>query len=138
MNHALAAKALLINPENNVLVLRRSDTDTHDGGAWDIPGGRLNDSEDPALGVVREVLEESGISIPPPETPVGIHHFTRDDGQGITMIVYVANVPITDVVISHEHTEYAWVDISSAQRMLNKNYHNDIERAILYLSSKTS
>ena len=50
--------AIIFNAENQVLLNHRRDYDL-----WNLPGGRLNDNENPKKGVHREVKEEVGISI---------------------------------------------------------------------------
>ncbi len=46
----------VIDDEGRILLIRRADT-----GQWAMPGGALAVGETPAEGVVREVLEESGV-----------------------------------------------------------------------------
>lgn len=137
MNHSNAAKIILFDEKQHILVLKRRPTDVHDPGMWDIPGGRLNPNESPAAGVVRETFEETGISILEPEVPVGIHYFTRADGQTITMIVYVLRITRQEVVLSEEHTAHEWAPIDTVKARAHKNYHRDIDRALLYLKHRT-
>jgi ADP-ribose pyrophosphatase YjhB (NUDIX family) len=46
----------VIDDEGHILLIRRADT-----GLWAMPGGALTVGETPAEGVVREVLEETGV-----------------------------------------------------------------------------
>lgn len=137
MNHSNAAKILLFDEHNNILVLKRTTNATHNPGMWDIPGGRLNPGEGPAAGVVRETLEETGITIPEPTVPVGVHHFTRQDGQVITMIVYTLRVAHQLVTISSEHTDHLWAPVALVKEHAHHNYHGDIDRALIYLHHTT-
>lgn len=54
------ADALVYNDEGHLLLVRRSDN-----GLWGVPGGQLDPLEPPALGVVREVYEETGLKVRP-------------------------------------------------------------------------
>ena len=54
---------LIINDKGEILILQRSETDKVLPGYWDIPGGTLNDGEDPIAGVIRETKEETGFDI---------------------------------------------------------------------------
>src|SRR3954451_17003499 len=53
-----AAFAAVRNPAGEVLLVRRIDD-----GYWELPGGRLEVGESAAQAVIREVAEESGVSI---------------------------------------------------------------------------
>lgn len=50
------ARALVINPENQVLLVHHSYTD-----GWYLPGGGLKKNESPEAGIRRELREETGI-----------------------------------------------------------------------------
>ena len=63
MNTAIAVKAFIVNEEDQVLVLQRRTNDVHAAGRWDIPGGRLDEGENPFTGLSREVFEETNIEI---------------------------------------------------------------------------
>ena len=111
-NFRNAVKAFIVK-NNEVLLIRRRSNDVHKPGQWDIPGGRLELGEDPIAGLKREVLEEVGINVEI-EMPIDIHHFTRDDGQKITMIIFWCKPLSTDIVLSEEHQEHKWVSLESA------------------------
>jgi putative (di)nucleoside polyphosphate hydrolase len=51
------AGALIVNAEGHVLAIERGDT----AGAWQLPQGGLEASEDPLRAAYREVAEETGI-----------------------------------------------------------------------------
>jgi hypothetical protein len=50
----------VIDPDGRLLMVRRADN-----GMWAMPGGALEVGETPAEGVVREVLEETGVHCRP-------------------------------------------------------------------------
>jgi putative (di)nucleoside polyphosphate hydrolase len=54
--------ALLFNPAGLVLVARRADLPNAEGapGGWQLPQGGMDDGEDPAVAVLRELEEEVG------------------------------------------------------------------------------
>jgi 8-oxo-dGTP diphosphatase len=93
---------------------RRAD-EVHYAGKWDIPGGRLEIGEDPIDGLKRETMEETGLEIEI-LLPIKTDHFTRDDGQMITMIIFLCR-PLTEKIIMPEdqHTEYKWVDVTKKE-----------------------
>ena len=108
----VAVKAFIVQ-DKKFLLLRRRSNDVHKPDTWDIPGGRLEIGEDPFEGLKREVLEETKLEVDV-LLPVDIHHFIRDDGQKITMIVFLCKPQGGDVQISEEHQEYKWADLAKA------------------------
>lgn len=108
-NFRNAAKAFIVK-DNKLLLLKRRPNDVHKPGAWDIPGGRLEQGEDPFTGLQRETKEETGLDIEIIK-PLDIHYFVRDDGQQITLLIFLCSLRSHDVKLSQEHTEYKWVDL---------------------------
>ena len=105
----VAVKAYIIDA-GRLLIVKRVADDDHYAGKWDLPGGRLASGEDPLEGLRRETKEETRLDIEI-LLPIDVQHFTRDDGQVITMIIFLCR-PLTDrVVLSKEHAEYRWVSI---------------------------
>ena len=58
----------------------------------------------------REVAEETGLNINI-LLPFSINHFTRDDKQKITMIIFLCEAITGKIKLSAEHTEYRWISI---------------------------
>jgi ADP-ribose pyrophosphatase YjhB (NUDIX family) len=56
-----AVGAVVFDPEGRVLLVRRGTPPLH--GTWTLPGGRLLPGESPEAAVVREVLEETGLTV---------------------------------------------------------------------------
>ena len=112
----IAVKAFIVK-DNKLLLLRRRSNDVHSPGKWDIPGGRLDIGENPFLGVKREAKEEVNLEINV-VLPLDIQHFTRDDGQEITMIIFLCEPTSNDIKLSEEHQEFKWVDVSSPKEVI--------------------
>jgi ADP-ribose pyrophosphatase YjhB (NUDIX family) len=62
-NSEPTACALVVDAEDRLLLVRRA----HDpyGGTWDLPGGFLEEPEDPLDALRRELLEETGLEVEP-------------------------------------------------------------------------
>src|SRR5690625_930395 len=58
--HSVSVTGVVVRPDGRVLVIQRADD-----GRWVPPGGVLERDETPEQGVVREVLEETGIKVRP-------------------------------------------------------------------------
>jgi 8-oxo-dGTP diphosphatase len=111
-NFRNAAKAFIVSGGKLLLLKRRPD-DPHKPGAWDIPGGRLELGEDPFLGLAREVGEETKLKVKI-IMPISVNHFVRDDGQKITLTIYLCELSGGEISLSEEHTEYQWIDLKDA------------------------
>jgi 8-oxo-dGTP diphosphatase len=108
---AISVKAFIVKG-NRLLILKRIKGEVHYADKWDIPGGRLLQGENPFVGVKREAKEETGLDIDI-LLPFALDHFVRDDGQKITMIIFLCRPLSNDVVLSDAHTEYRWFDLAS-------------------------
>ncbi|MFD0773962.1 NUDIX domain-containing protein [Streptomonospora algeriensis] len=65
--HSVSVTGVVVRDDGRVLVIKRADD-----GRWVPPGGILELSESPEAGVVREVLEETGIQVEP-QRLVGVY-----------------------------------------------------------------
>jgi 8-oxo-dGTP diphosphatase len=99
----LAAHAVIADEAGRVLVLRSRYADV-----WALPGGGLNRREHLDSAVMRECLEELGVT-------VGV--------DGLTGLYYHANISAYvaifrcrilagEIRLSHEHTEYRWMPVA--------------------------
>lgn len=121
----IAVKAFIVK-EDKLLIIKRGDDDEHKPGIWEIPGGRLAPAEDPFEGLKREVKEETGLDIAI-LNPLKVKHFTRDDGQKITMLVFLCK-PITEETnISEEHSQYKWIEVDNAEAILHPLFHDEVK-----------
>src|SRR5687767_3994692 len=108
-NFRNAAKAFIVE-NGRLFMLKRRANDPHKPNAWDIPGGRLELGEDPFDGLRREAKEEANINLKI-KMPLSVHHFTRDDGQKITLTIYWCDMLPSEIKLSEEHQEYRWIDL---------------------------
>jgi 8-oxo-dGTP diphosphatase len=109
----IAVKSFIVK-DGKVLLIRRSNLTKHKPGQWDIPGGRLEPGENPFDGLTRETMEETGLDIEI-VAPLYIDYFRRDDGQQITMIIFLCKPRSDEIRLSKEHSEYRWTDLSDPE-----------------------
>ena len=58
------ASVVCVNDDQQILILRRSETEKHKAHFWDLPGGHIDPSDDSLeAGVVRELQEEAGLKV---------------------------------------------------------------------------
>ena len=100
------------------LVVKRNDNDILFPGAWEFPGGHLEDGETLKQGLARELKEEIGFN--EDFEPI-ITHYTDEikqkDGKLVHNIEidFIINVTKENLKIklSEEHSNYKWVDKES-------------------------
>jgi len=84
-----AAGGVVINDNNEVLLQLRSDNNL-----WGVPGGALDPGEDVADCVVREILEETGITVVPEQITsvlageTFLHEYPNGDRVAIVSIMF--------------------------------------------------
>lgn len=110
---AISVKSYIVK-DGKLLIVKRKPSNVHYAGKWDIPGGRIKLGENPIDGVRRETREETGLEVEI-LMPIDVQQFTRDDGQKITMIIFLCRPVTRDIKISDEHEDYKWVDVKDAQ-----------------------
>ncbi len=125
VNFRLAAKAFIVKGDQ-LFLIKRAEDDVQKPGVWEIPGGRLDLGEDPILGLMREIREETGMYV---EViyPMSVRHFTRDDGQIITMLVFLCKPRGGYLKLSEEHSVSCWEDIDRCKEKLVDFFYKEID-----------
>lgn len=93
------------------LILQRQSNDPYKPDEWDIPGGEVDPGESAQQALMREVYEETGLTIEV-KSPRYVFSNVPD---GWLVIVYECDLgkdsPPTAVKLSTEHQKYEWVDV---------------------------
>lgn len=116
MQSKVLAKAVVLNAQGQVLLLRRSASDERRPGEQDFPGGEVEPGEEITKGVAREISEEAGLQVPPDSVRL-IHAATElyeQRGESVTRLLFVAHVADANVTLSFEHDAYQWLDVPAA------------------------
>jgi 8-oxo-dGTP diphosphatase len=107
--HSVSVAGVTFDDEGRVLLIRRRDN-----GQWQAPGGVLELDEAFEQGVVREVLEETGVEVTV-EKLTGVYKNLR---RGIVALVYrctpVSGSPRETV----ESAETRWFDVDEAKEIM--------------------
>ena len=103
------AKLIIIDNDNKHLLMHRSDHPAF-GTDPDLPGGTLEDGEQPLATMIREVQEEAGIEIEDTEA-VLLYQGSEYSTNGTEYSLYRVTLDgRPDVTISWEHSSYEWID----------------------------
>ncbi len=92
--------AVIKNQNDEFLIVKNSD-------GWSLPGGRLEKDNTPQEGLLREIKEEIGIENLKIQKVLFLDLSKSKETYRVT---FLCTTPETSVVLSKEHTEYAWVN----------------------------
>ncbi len=98
---------VVIRNKDRILVLKRKD------GLWEFPGGGVDWGEDPEDSAVRELKEETGITVRKPLGFLGITSavYEKEGKEKHSVyLVYSAETDQDAVTIGQEHDEYRWLN----------------------------
>jgi 8-oxo-dGTP diphosphatase len=111
----IAMKALIVNDQGRILILREASTDTYEESTnsrrYHMPGGRLNPGEAFLDGLRREVAEETGLEVEVGK-PLYVgewHPLIKGVPHQIVAVFFVCKSLTNDVRLSEEHDAYEWI-----------------------------
>lgn len=111
--HWVSVAAAIVRNDGRVLAIRRRDNQK-----WEPPGGTLEPEESIHEGLIREVWEETGLSIEPGPLS-GVYKNMR---RGIVALVFRCEHPGTDPRVSDEVVETRWMTAEEVEAELDPAY----------------
>jgi 8-oxo-dGTP diphosphatase len=114
------AGVLLVDPRGWLLLQERDEFPLIDPEKWGLVGGHVEDDEDVEAGAYRELLEETGVRLPPgslrPWREIEVFHeaYSSDD----RMHVFAAPTGLTDAdIVCGEGRRIVFVEPSAARAL---------------------
>jgi 8-oxo-dGTP pyrophosphatase MutT (NUDIX family) len=107
-------KVVISNGEDKILLLKRSNK-SGAGSKWSIAGGGLDKGEQSEAGILREIEEETQITVSELKPFFVKTYMSNDDF--IVIIGYKAKYKSGEVVLNWEHDAYQWVSKEEALTM---------------------
>jgi molecular chaperone GrpE len=150
---SLTVKAVIVNKEGKILIIKRSEDDLIKAGEYDLPGGNIDYREKIEVAMEREIEEELGIKV---EIGSIIYAFDFENkydreyefgkekikigGKGLRFIAYYKE---GEIVLSDEHQSYEWLDFDEAlEKFGDSDFTKDKKESIIkakeYLERKNS
>jgi len=106
----IAVYGLIFNQLSEILVVKRSASDSHPG-LWELPGGALIYGEDPDKGALREIKEETNLNVTlfyPLLTMSGFS--SKMPNTHVVRIIFLCQAKDpTSLILSSEHIDYQWL-----------------------------
>jgi 8-oxo-dGTP pyrophosphatase MutT (NUDIX family) len=127
-----AASAVVFNDQGQVLLQQRSDN-----GNWALPGGAIDPGEEPANAAIREVFEETGVSVLPERiicVESGPDYFVRypnEDEALILAIVFVCKLVSGEPRVNDDESlDVRYFPVSDLPESLSERHRNRITLAL--------
>jgi len=105
---SLSVKVVIRDGRGRRLLLRRSARSKGNPGRWDLPGGKLETGENFSVGLLREVKEETGLTI----SISGVLGATESEtpNKRIAYLVLAGTTQSGRLHLSDEHDAFVWAD----------------------------
>jgi len=105
---SLSAKVVVRDEKGRCLLLKRSMSSRGNPGRWDLPGGKMEVWENLEQGLLREVAEETGLTISL-QRVLGAAE-SESPTNRVAHLILEGCVESGQVHLSSEHDEHAWVN----------------------------
>tara|TARA_A100001515_G_scaffold115902_1_gene97586 strand:+ start:1005 stop:1409 length:405 start_codon:yes stop_codon:yes gene_type:complete len=113
------SKAVVIKEDGALLLLRSAGEKFPN--KWDLPGGHIHIGENPKDGLIREVKEETGVTLSEP-----IEKLYEEDN----ITFYKAQMPDGEITLSHEHEEHKFVSQDNIPQNMSDKFKRAIKKAL--------
>lgn len=128
------AKALLINNQSKVLSLTIGEHKEKPEKSFmpDLPGGLVDPGETEHDAVIREIYEETGITVNKTQLTMvySSTQFVVEEYKSITKHLFIAKIDANpEVILSWEHSEFEWITFDDLQI---KEFRSFYDEAIKY------
>lgn len=111
----LSVKMVIKDKNGRCLLLKRSMSSKGNPGKWDFPGGKIDAGENFEEALIREVAEETGLTVSI-ERAVGIANSELPTVKVVILIVE-GRLESGQVRLSSEHDDYVWIDLHELPKM---------------------
>jgi len=112
--------AIIRNDKGQILFTKRADDEEFMSGYWELPGGGMDYGETPEECIKREIMEECGIEIEILK-PASVNVYYMREVQRIE-ICFLCKPITQDIKLSHEHSDFRWLDISEVGSIKVSSY----------------
>ena len=138
MQKEVSAGVVLYNDDSDevqFLVLK------YPGGHWDFVKGKMENSEEPKQTAIRETKEETGIIdvefIDGFNEEISYTFYVKNKEINKKVIFYLGKTKSTEIIISHEHLDFAWLNFKDAiERITYENAERVLTKANNLLQSR--
>lgn len=111
--------AILENEDDEILLIKRAP-DNPPVNVWDVVGGAVEQFEDPFDGLIREVVEETGITDFEIVKALDVFHWYQEEPKwDMIGLTFWCKTKTREIILSNEHVEYKWLTPTDALKISN-------------------
>ncbi len=119
-------KAMVLK-NNKILILKRHTKQKVAPDKWEMTGGKLEIEESLEECLTREVKEETNLDIEIKRILYATDHNTEILGK-VVIIVYLCEPKNDEVILSHEHSKFKWVEVEEFRRTVFSEIVDDMDK----------
>lgn len=101
----------VVQHDGRVLLLQRPEHDFM-GGIWELPSGKVEPGESLDQALIREVKEETGLSVTALRTYLGSFDYQSGSGKKSRQFNFAVDVDSSEPVKLQEHDAYTWTSLT--------------------------
>ena len=113
MKQVWVAVGVIYDPKQGYFICRRA-THQHQGGKWEFPGGKVEQTETVQQALARELQEEIGIDVKAAKPLLVIEHSYSD--KAVKLDVWLVT-EFTGIAQSLEGLENRWVQLNELEQL---------------------
>jgi len=126
MNKGLITHCIIFNNKNQILILKRDEANDVLPNYWDIPGGTLEDKENPIDGTIRETKEEAGIDINNLSLFFHTSNIDENKNKQFIRLIFITKYNGGEIKVNHgEHNDYKWIGLDDLKNFKTVDYLYD-------------
>lgn len=122
----ITQRGILFAPDNEILIVQRASDD-----GWELPGGRIDHTENVIPALRREIREETTLS-PRVISPVHTLAWRNNDNDGRFGVYYYCQTTNPSIELSAEHNDFQWLSPKDACSHLSNPQQTAVEKALEY------
>ncbi|WP_440082765.1 NUDIX hydrolase [Streptosporangium sp. LJ11] len=111
--HSVSVAGVIIDDQGRALLIQRRDNDH-----WEAPGGVLERDEDITTGLLREIREETGLTVEP-VTLTGVY---KNMTRGIVALVFRCKVISGRLTETDEARAFRWVTADEVRELASEAF----------------
>jgi 8-oxo-dGTP diphosphatase len=123
----------VVHYKSKILLLRESSLyeEGAEEGKWDVPGGRIEEGETLQEGLLREVKEETGLTVSKGRLLGAYDGFPVIKGEKchVVRLYFLCESDTDQVELSKDHDAYAWVGEEDDEKVLMDDIREMIKEA---------
>ncbi|MEH7884091.1 NUDIX domain-containing protein [Bacillus sp. JJ1609] len=113
--------------EERVLIVKRAADDEVGSTTWEIVGGKIEFGEEIEAALIREINEETGLTVTDDKILYATT-FKTDPTRPIILLAYLCHSESPDITLSAEHSDYKWATKEQLELLLPPEIMKDFDQ----------